>query len=793
MIRNEVTHQMHAGRVVHNHQLDAALSKIILGPLERPVLTDDNPRNLVEQRSPTAHIARRQGRIQRRPLIISCMQPTGVLKAIHLRVENRTAILNSAVVPATCDLAVDHQDRSDRDAAFFQPDSGFFDRRFKKPVHVDVSPFQCTRPIEAPRITTTPVLGLCSDHLLRVESRQTEYASRATTRPIVATMNRVSSSRTGSSHPPLPPIGRDASPDAAIRVPPGCHARAWIVCFLLIWLALLWAGREKMLRDPGTFWHTVVGQKIIQSGKLIHIDPFSFSQEGQTWIAQQWLGECVMAVVHACAGLDGLLLLSATLLAALFAGLARRLVRSGLPWPAVAILLLLAIAASSHHFLVRPHLATIALMALCYGILCDVDSGKRPPRSLLLLPPLFVLWTNIHGGALGGIATTLIVLFAWLAAPSLPKRLGLERSRRIKPIIIGAVASLSITAVLVNPYGPALPRVWLGLMHSEVLPKLIIEHAPLDFFSVEGVMMMALAVVYLTILIRTWRNLRRTERNSEATSLRSSTSSKDMGRLPFGLRLTWLIPLVWLLLAVSRVRHGPLFAVVAVIAIAEMLPFAARRLTSAANSRQGNSRSMAGRFAFTLPIGAVALALALQTSGIPCPLIGANWARLDPAYWPVHTVETLREHLASSELSPTPRGHTHGLPIRAGTPPRIFNDMRFGGYLIYHLPEARIYIDDRCELYRDFGLLRYAQIIREPALIEGLAAYQDVDIALVHKGTKLDRYLASSPRWLSLSTDPTASLYRRASLSNGVDLAFNRPSPRGDPAIAVDRHAEDHR
>ncbi|MFH1416766.1 MAG: hypothetical protein ABII12_00550 [Planctomycetota bacterium] len=596
-------------------------------------------------------------------------------------------------------------------------------------------------------------------------------------------MNSGSSTRTGRRAVPLGNGG---------RISRARHTRAWIVSFLVIWLALLWVGREKMLRDPGTFWHTVVGQRIIQSGQLIHTDPFSFSQEDQPWIAQQWLGECVMAAVHAVAGLDGLLLLSATLLAVLFAGLARRLVGSGLPWPAAAVLLLLTIAAASHHFLVRPHLATIVLMAACFGILCDVENGRRSPRSLLLLPPVFVLWTNIHGGALGGIATTLIVLLAWLVAPSLPQRLGLDRARRARPFLIGAAASLSIAAVLVNPYGPALPRVWLGLMHSEVLPRIIIEHAPLDVLSIEGAMTLALAAVYLAVLTRTWRNLRRAGRSSEATCHIHEVCTRDTAYRPSGLRLTWLMPLVWLLLAVSRVRHGPLFAVVAVIAIAEMLPYAARG-ASAGSRRPLTSRSLAGRFAWTLPAGAVALALLLQTGRIPCPLIGADWARLDPGYWPVRAVEALREHLAEPEMAAGPVGITHGPPPRPDSRPRVFNDMRFGGYLIYHLPEARIYIDDRCELYRDQGLLRYAEILRDPVLIEGLAAYQDVDIALVHSGTKLDRYLAGSPRWTPLSTDATASLYQKVARRNGVHMAINLPSPKGGPAIAADRLAEDQR
>jgi len=54
------------------------------------------------------------------------------------------------------------------------------------------------------------------------------------------------------------------------------------------------------------------------------------------------------------------------------------------------------------------------------------------------------------------------------------------------------VATLSFAAVLVNPYGPALPRVWIGLMGSQVLPRLIIEHAPTRLASIEGAMILSL-------------------------------------------------------------------------------------------------------------------------------------------------------------------------------------------------------------------------------------------------------------------------------------------------------------
>ena len=92
-----------------------------------------------------------------------------------------------------------------------------------------------------------------------------------------------------------------------------------------VWLLLFVAGRDRLFRDPGSFAHTVIGERILDTGHLIDRDPFSFTRFGEPWIAQQWLGECIMAVVHRMAGLDGLLVVTVTLIALLYANLAARI------------------------------------------------------------------------------------------------------------------------------------------------------------------------------------------------------------------------------------------------------------------------------------------------------------------------------------------------------------------------------------------------------------------------------------------------------------------------------------
>src|SRR5687768_17075087 len=101
------------------------------------------------------------------------------------------------------------------------------------------------------------------------------------------------------------------------------------VAFLLVWLVLLGAGRTAFFRDPGTFWHTTTGELVLKDG-FVRADPYTFTFAGQWWVPYQWLGEVGMALAHRAGGFDTQLLGAVTLLAAVFAWLAVRLLRTGL-------------------------------------------------------------------------------------------------------------------------------------------------------------------------------------------------------------------------------------------------------------------------------------------------------------------------------------------------------------------------------------------------------------------------------------------------------------------------------
>lgn len=535
-----------------------------------------------------------------------------------------------------------------------------------------------------------------------------------------------------SSPAPIPcELARRASLEPQIEAPlpsgrsAASTARLWALFATGLCLALLAVGRDRMMRDPGTLWHTVVGEDILTSGQITETDRFSFTFGGKPWLAQQWLGECIMALIHRMAGLDGLLLAACAILAATYAFVAARLRRNGLPAFHAVFITLLVIAASSHHFMPRPHLATIAFTALTFAILVDVEAGRATARRLWLLPLIIAVWSNIHGGALGGVAMIAIACAGWIVLALIERRPGPASLATLALIPIASAA-----ATLANPFGWQLPRLWIDLMSMKSLPIIMVEHAPLQVSAPEGIMILVLGAGYAFACIKARKA---------------------------GLRVTWVIPIVWFLLGLSRIRHGPLFAITAAITLADILPLAFQRLIpnqAGDEAGGGMAAAVGGHAAYQVssnvklwlfaPALVIAGIFTLQCMRIQAPLIGSNWARLGPKNWPVAATEVLREELK-----------------QPGSTGRVFNALNFGGYLIYKLPDARIYMDDRCELYGESGLADYLDLMRNPMRFDDVARQFDIQAALIRSQSRLAEQLNKSSQWTRRHQDDLAAVFVR--------------------------------
>jgi len=490
--------------------------------------------------------------------------------------------------------------------------------------------------------------------------------------------------------------------------------------FLVLWLMLSGAGRRGFLQDPGTFWHVATGERMLTTGSVLRTDPFGVASFGKPWIPMQWLAELGMAWLYRLGKLDALVAFSAVLQAVLYAALARHLLRSGVGAALALALVALALAMSSHHFIARPHLFTILFTALTQACLSSWEEGEaRSQRHLFCLPVCILLWTNLHGGALGGVAMLSLTALGVL----LGARFGLKqaRARRRDLAKLLAVCGMSCLVTLVNPFFTALPRTWLTLTSSRVLPLLIKEHRAPHFDSLGEVLFALTGVLYLALLAgvprRAWR-------------------------------VTWFLPLAWFVLGTRSVRHLPLFAITAMIVLPQLLAECGwfRRVASRSSllalTRRATEREP--YLGLWLPALLVLVSsLTLEASSVRLPVVGAGWA------------EPSRDVLPMDMLAALSRA-ARARPEGSG----ILNEMSQGGFLMLYEPRLRVFIDDRWEVHGDATFMRYVRASnRDPAELVAWARQLHIDLALAPHDSLLFTFLSQAADWTLLMRGENTSLF----------------------------------
>src|SRR5687768_3845517 len=132
---------------------------------------------------------------------------------------------------------------------------------------------------------------------------------------------------------------------------------------VLLWLFASGAGWSVLLADGDTGWHIRTGQEILRCWCVPTRDAFAFGTEGRPWYAWEWLSDALFAWLHAAGGLAGVVFFSGVVIAATSATVFRHMLWRGTnPFISLAVVLV-ATGASSIHFLARPHVMTLFLIA----------------------------------------------------------------------------------------------------------------------------------------------------------------------------------------------------------------------------------------------------------------------------------------------------------------------------------------------------------------------------------------------------------------------------------------------
>jgi hypothetical protein len=159
--------------------------------------------------------------------------------------------------------------------------------------------------------------------------------------------------------------------------------------FVLFWCT---TGVGWLLTDSDTGWHIRTGEWILKNGRIPTTDMFSFTKCGRPWFAWEWLSDVAMAAIHTDFGLAGIVLVSLLVLGTTSRYIYRNTVEE-CGYRLIAISLAgLAMAASTIHWLARPHLVTPLFAAVFCWVLNRVEKGARDERFLILLPAVTILW-----------------------------------------------------------------------------------------------------------------------------------------------------------------------------------------------------------------------------------------------------------------------------------------------------------------------------------------------------------------------------------------------------------------
>ena len=246
--------------------------------------------------------------------------------------------------------------------------------------------------------------------------------------------------------------------------------------FVLLFGVSLFSMAVRETLDPDLWWHLKTGEYILQNG-IPHQDIFSFTVAHHSWITHEWLSELLMWLIYRVAGLPGLIVVFAMLIALTYWLL--YLSCEGRPYLAAFVTLLSAIA-SAIVWGARPQIFNLLLTALFVFIVNRYKKNPNQKRLLWWLVPITAVWANLHSGYLLGV----VLLVCYVGGAGLDYWFKSDQAESLSGYDIrylGVVTGISFLAAAINPNGAELWIYPFSTLSSQAMQVYIQEwHSP-DF------------------------------------------------------------------------------------------------------------------------------------------------------------------------------------------------------------------------------------------------------------------------------------------------------------------------
>jgi hypothetical protein len=455
--------------------------------------------------------------------------------------------------------------------------------------------------------------------------------------------------------------------------------------------------------------HLAFGRYILVTGKIPTTDLFSHTRPGAERPPYEWLTQLIFALLDRIAGLDAVILLVCLVIALTFSfvyGQAAR--RSGLPVLSL-LLTVLAVAASSLHWLPRPHVVTFLFLAILLERLESVRLGEHVP--LWQFPALMLLWANTHGGFVFGFLAWMAYLAGWCWDKWINKSGPATGSgtRLLSGSLLAGVASVLTPDGWEN---------WKAVLsnHSQYILSRTVETMPPDFHQTSTWPFLLLGLLSIFRFLLIWKKAQ------------ASHVFLLAGFAGAGLIMARNIPLfavaappilsLWVCEALQKGKIMSLWLIVE------------KRIEELQRLLSGGFWPVLFGWGLVLFIGGRQLAqkgTLMQFNRNVFPVQAVDWLEANPQ---------------------------SGL---------MFNEFNWGGYLLYRLwPEQKVFLDSQTDFYGEALVKEYEQAITaSPGWDEVLHRY-NVTWVIIPRTTRLASALQNSHDWEMLYQDPITIILKKA-------------------------------
>lgn len=549
----------------------------------------------------------------------------------------------------------------------------------------------------------------------------------------------------------VPASLQSASPIAQKKHP----IRNWLLpslegcLFFVIFLGVMLFGQVSILGvDGDSALHLRLGNDMLAHGGPVINNTLTIVGYGQPFLAWEWLSEMLFAGAWRLFGLNGVVALTAFIIALTSLLLLRAVQKRGVPILLAFPLTLAAIALTSIHWLARPHIFSL-LLTLWWSeqLWAYWQSGNA--RKLWPLPFVMVLWVNLHGGFITG----LIILGAATALVWLFPNAASTRNVRARRWQLTRALGACLLATLLTPWGLAEPLHVIDFLSSGPVLNGIQEYSSPDFHQAYGLLFLILLLLLGACgIFRGWLAGGRAAHPADLEAqgeqrLLAQLAAREPGALG------WLLAGIFTAMALFSVRLLPLWAVV-------VTPILGRELTcwiaewGAADTRTRLARGCRALFHRSWRLdalnknlrsgvivglaGILALLLLLNKGTLPGTTAAILNAHYSPSVFPVEAVQAIQE------------GNIQGgaLPAGAG-----FTTIEWAGYVEFTLPHHPVMVDMRVDFFDPSVLDDYQTIINGASGWDQLLNEYNIHWLLIPPTSQLAQIITLTQSWTCQEID----------------------------------------